>query len=412
MSTDTILIIGAGLAGATAAEELRTAGFDGTIQMLGAERHLPYLRPPLSKGYLLGKEDRDSVFVKPAEWYAENDVEVDVAEGSRVASVDLAGHHVTLTDDRTLPYDRLLLATGAQPRRLDVPGADARGIHYLRTLENSLELKKALSDGGRRVVVIGAGWIGLELAAAARGYNNEVTVVGHGDTPLAAALGTELGTMFKQLHEQNGVEFRMPAAANSFTVRDGAVVGVMTDAGELPADLVIVGAGATPDTVLAEAAGLEVDNGVLVDESLRSSDPDVFAAGDVANPFNAYLGERLRSEHWANAIDSGKVAARSILGQPAALDVVPYFYTDQYDLGMEFAGYSPLLQDARVVYRGDREKREFVAFWLRGDRLVAGMNVNVWDVNDDIKALISGGRAVDAAKLADPDAPLASAAGE
>lgn len=407
MATTRYVIVGGGLAAATAAEELRERDAEGEIRLLAGESHNPYIRPPLSKELMLGKDGRDSVFVHPDAWY--HDQHIVVATGERVAS--LGDHVVTLTGGREVPFDRLLLATGSTPRRLDLPGSDADGIHTLRTLDDSEALKSALEGGGKKVVVVGAGWIGLELAAAATTYGNEVTVVAPGRVPLASALGDELGTMFRELHEQNGVTFRLETKVLSFEQTDGRVSAVVTDGGTIPADLVIVGVGAAPDVALAEGAGLDVaaakdGGGILVDQHLQTSAPDVFAAGDVANAFHPVLGQRMRNEHWANAIAGGKVAAASLAGADASLDDIPYFYTDQFDLGMEYSGYPPLTTGADVVYRGDRPGREVIAFWLNGDRVVAGMNVNVWDVNEDVQALIRSEKNVDRTRLADPSIPL------
>lgn len=400
-----IVILGGGLAGATAAESLRKEGFTHDIHVVAAERHHPYIRPPLSKEVLLGKAPRESAFVHDDAWYAE--AEVELILGDAAATVDREARQVTLASGRVLPYRRLLMATGAVPRRLDVPGADLDGIRYLRTLDDSDVLRADLVGGGRTVVCVGSGWIGLEVTAAARGYGNDVTVVSPGSVPLAAALGDELGAVFQALHVEHGVVFRMATGVVGFTGTDGRVSGVVTDAGDtIPADLVVVGIGAAPVVGLAEAAGLDVDGGIAVDASLRTADPAVFAAGDVANAWHPTLGARLRSEHWANAIDQGKAVARSMLGQPLSYDVVPYFYTDQYDLGMEYAGFFPLARNADVVYRGDVAGREFLAFWQRDGRVVAGMNVNVWDVNDDLKALVQSGRVIDPARLADPSVPV------
>jgi 3-phenylpropionate/trans-cinnamate dioxygenase ferredoxin reductase subunit len=260
------------------------------------------------------------------------------------------------------------------------------------------------------VVLVGAGWIGLEIAAAAREFGNSVTAIGRETIPLQGPLGDELGGVFQHLHEEHGVRFRLPANLVEFHARDDRVTGVLTDAGDLPADLVVVGIGAVPNTALAEQAGLDIQNGILVDQSLATSAPDVFAAGDVANAYHPVVKQHMRNEHWANAIASGTVAARSMLGTPAALDGIPYFYTDQYDLGMEYSGYPPLTPGATVIYRGDVAAREFIAFWLAEDRVVAGMNVNVWDVNEQVQRLIASGQPVDAARLADPAVPLAELA--
>ncbi|HTL41076.1 MAG TPA: FAD-dependent oxidoreductase [Pseudolysinimonas sp.] len=398
--TDRFVIVGGGLAAATAAEELRERGVRGEIALFAAEPHVPYQRPPLSKGYLLGAEGADSAFVHPATWYDEHDIAL--TTGTRVQA--LGDHRLTLDDGREMPFDRLLIATGAKPRALDVAGAGDPRIRYLRTLDDSERLKADLAPGGRHVVVIGAGWIGLETAAAARTYGNDVTVVMRGEVPLASAVGAEIGSMFRELHEQHGVVFRSGAQITAL-----GPDGVHTDGGVIAADVMVAGIGAAPDTALAEAAGLAVDNGILTDAHLATSAPDIFAAGDVANPMHPVIGQRMRNEHWANAIAGGKVAAASMAGVDAVLDEIPYFYTDQFDLGMEYSGYPPLARDARVVYRGDRAAREFVAFWLSPTgAVVAGMNVNVWDVNDQVQRLIREARPVDEARLTDPAVDLSA----
>ncbi|WP_022882499.1 NAD(P)/FAD-dependent oxidoreductase [Gryllotalpicola ginsengisoli] len=407
MTNGRVVIVGGGLAAATAAETLREQGYEGDVMIVGSERHLPYLRPPLTKEYLAdpGKEAA-STYVHPWEWYTEHGIHV--LTGTLAVELDLGDDEVTLDDRSSVRFDRALIATGAKPRRLTVPGADAAGVFHVRTLDDSEELRDALAAGDRRVVVIGTGWIGMETAATARGYGNEVTVVGRGAVPLAGAIGPELGTVYRQLHRDKGVVFRLHREVRELTVSDGQVTGVATDEeGEvIPADVVIVGLGAVPNAEIAEDAGLAVDSGVLTDASLATGHPKVFAAGDVANPVHPVLGRRLRSEHWANAVEGGKTAARAILGQEVTFDAVPYFYSDQYDVGMEYAGYPVLAADTQPVFRGDVEAREFIAFWVSGGRLVAGMNVNVWDVNEEIQQIIRSGRPVDPARLADASVPL------
>lgn len=308
----------------------------------------------------------------------------------------------------TLSYDKLLLTTGASPRRLNIPGATLDGVHYLRTLPDSDRLREAFG-GGRRVVVVGAGWIGLETAAAARMAGCPVTVVEPQPGALHAALGPELGRAFEELHRSHGVEFRFGESAAEFHGDAAGRVGsVLTSAGTvLPADVVVVGIGIVPNDELALSAALEVANGVVTDAALRTSDPDIYAAGDVANSFLPLLGRRVRVEHWANALHGGPAAARSMLGQQVEYNRVPYFYSDQYDLGMECSGLPEPGSYDEVVYRGDRAGLEFIAFWLSGGKLVAGMNVNVWDVTDDIQALIRSARILDPARLSDPAIPLA-----
>jgi 3-phenylpropionate/trans-cinnamate dioxygenase ferredoxin reductase subunit len=280
-------------------------------------------------------------------------------------------------------------------------------VFPLRTREDSSRLRAALEVGGRRVVLAGSGWIGLEVAAAARGYGNEVTVVGHSAVPLSGAIGRELGGVFERLHRENEVVFHN--GAEVVAVDGGAEQAVVLGSGErIPADVVVAGVGAVPNTRVAERSGVRLGNGVLTDKGMRTSIEDVYAVGDLADAFLPAIGRHLRSEHWANAIASGKVAAHAILGDRASYDDIPYFYSDQYDLGMEYSGYAPLAAGAQVVYRGDVESREFIAFWVRNDRVVAGMNVNVWDVQDDIQRLIRSGERLDADRLADESVDLAA----
>jgi NADPH-dependent 2,4-dienoyl-CoA reductase/sulfur reductase-like enzyme len=398
------VIVGAALAGAKAAETLREEGFGGSVTLIGAEADRPYERPPLSKGYLLGSEERDSAFVHEPGWYAEHDV--DLRLGVTVTAIDRAARTATLDAGGTVGYDKLLICTGASPRRLRVPGADLDGVLYLRTLGDSERLGAAFTSGAR-VVIAGSGWIGLEAAAAARHAGCEVTIVEPEAGPLHRSIGPELGEVFGRLHRSHGVIFRFGEGVTEITGSGGKVSGVVTSSGtELPADVVVVGIGVVPNTELGAQAGLEVSNGIVADETLRTSDPDIYAAGDVANAFNTVLGHRIRVEHWGNALASGPIAARAMLGQQVAYDLVPYFFSDQYDLGMECAGLPEPGSYDDVVYRGDKDSLEFIAFWLNEGAVVAGMNVNVWDVNDDIQALIRAGSPVDVSRLTDPEVAL------
>ncbi|WP_284762265.1 FAD-dependent oxidoreductase [Arthrobacter sp. efr-133-R2A-63] len=405
MDTEHILIAGGGLAGATAARTLRSEGFQGRITVVCAENELPYLRPPLSKEFLLGKADEDSVPVLAAGWYGENDVELLL--GEEVAAADPAAHTVKLESGTELKFSKLLIATGAQPRRIPLLASDLAGVMTFRTFNDSRRLKEELSGGGRTVVMVGSGWIGMELAAAASSYGNSVTLLGLEDVPLSTAIGPELGGFFRSLHEKHGVQFRLPASAAEITGTGGRASAVVTNSGEvLPADLVVVAVGVVPDTSLAEAAGLDIRNGIVVDSSLRTSSPDVFAAGDVANALHPFTGDHHRSEHWSNALNGGKVAAKAMLGQDAMLDVVPYFYTDQFDVSMEYWGYPTLAAGSIPVIRGALEENSFLAFWLRDGAVVAGMSVNRQRAQKPVKALISGRIPVDVARLADPAVPL------
>ncbi|MCY0903528.1 NAD(P)/FAD-dependent oxidoreductase [Arthrobacter sp. H14-L1] len=401
-----MVIIGAGLAGAMAAATLRTEGFAGPVILIGGEDEIPYLRPPLSKGFLAGTETADSLPVYPNTWYEEHRVELIISDAA--LSFDPTAHTVTLTSGRVLTYAKLLLATGAAARQLSLPGSDLAGVQYFRTRADAVALRSELAGGGRRLVLIGSGWIGMEIAASARSLGNDVTLLGLEAVPLSNVIGAELGRVFMARHEQAGVQFRVPASAAAIKGNhDGRVTGVVTSAGEnLPADLVVIAVGVLPNTALAETAGLTITNGIRTDSGLRTSAADVFAAGDVANAMHPVTGEYARSEHWANAIAGGQTAARSMLGQKAALADIPYFYTDQFDLGMEYSGYAALAKSAQLVIRGSLENHEFIAFWVLDGRVVAGMNVNVWEVQDAIKELIGSGRPVDTLRLADPKTEL------
>jgi 3-phenylpropionate/trans-cinnamate dioxygenase ferredoxin reductase component len=404
-SEQTHVIVGAGMAGAKAAETLRAEGFDGRIVLIGAEQERPYDRPPLSKGFLQGDQDRDSVYLHPMGWYGDNHVEL--LTGRRVSRFNREAHEVELAGGERIGYTKLLLATGSSPRRLKVDGNELGGVHYLRRLEQSEDLRASFAHGGK-VVVVGAGWIGLEAAAAARKAGCDVTVVEPAQTPLYAALGPEMGAFFGDVHRRQGVDLRLGVGVTAF-VGAGKVAGVVTDAGEIPADIVLVGVGARPNTELAEDAGLALDNGgVLVDSALRTSVPDVFAAGDIASVPNSRYGRRIRVEHWQNAVDSGPAAARAMLGQDVAYDQLPYFFTDQYDLGMEFAGWFTPGGYDRVVTRGDVDGSAFYAFWLANGEVVAGMHVNQWDDGiGPVQELIRSRRTVDADRLADTGTPIA-----
>ncbi|ANS65075.1 reductase [Streptomyces lincolnensis] len=412
----TFVIVGGGLAGAKAAETLRAEGFTGRVILICDERDHPYERPPLSKGYLLGKEERDSVFVHEPAWYARNDIELHL--GATVDAVDRTAKTVRFGEDGTLVrYDKLLLATGAEPRRLDIPGTDLAGVHHLRRLAHAERLKGVLAALGRdngHLVIAGAGWIGLEVAAAAREYGAEVTVVEPLPTPLHSVLGPELGGLFAELHRDRGVRFHFGARLTEIVGQDGMVLAARTDDGEEhPAHDVLAAVGAAPRIALAEAAGLEIADrahggGLVVDERLRTSDPDIYAAGDVASFHHALFDARLRVEHWANALNGGPAAARAMLGRDVTYDRVPYFFSDQYDMGMEYSGWAPPGSYDEVVIRGDAGKREFIAFWVKENRVLAGMNVNVWDVTEPIQRLIRTKAPVDTEALADPHVPLDS----
>ena len=387
----TFVIVGAGLAGAKAAEALREQGYDGELILFGDEQLPPYERPPLSKSYLMGDSPWEEAVVHPESWYADHGI--DLRLGTRVSALR-ADEHVIEAGER-VSYDKLLLATGSAPRRLP----DDEALLHMRRRGDSDAIKATFGDG--RLVIVGGGWIGLEVAAAARQAGTEVTILEALQVPLQTAIGPELGQVFADLHIEHGVDLR-----TGVKVAEVHPDGVrLSDGTRIDARAVLIAIGARPNTDLADAAGVAVDNGVLVDAALRSSDPDIYATGDIANAEHPFLGRRVRVEHWANALNQPATAAAAMLGKPASYAELPYFYTDQYDLGMEYVG---LADDyAEVVFRGDTATREFIAFWLDGDqRVLAGMNVNVWDVVEPVKALISSRAPVDPKWLADPDIPL------
>lgn len=405
MATDqSFVIVGASLAGAKAAETLRAEGFEGRVVLIGEETQRPYERPMLSKEYLRGEKPAGKLYVHDEGFYADNQIEL--LSGTRVESLDPRAHEVTLAGDSRMPYSRLLLSTGAAPRRLTLPGADLPGVLYLREMGDSDALRDAITAASR-VVVVGAGWIGSEVAASARQLGAEVAVVAPDAVPLERILGPEVGGVYRDLHQRHGVDLHLSTQIEA-VIGNGAAQGVRsTDGSVIKGDLVVVGVGVAPRDELARAAGLTVENGVAVDELLRTSDPDVFAAGDVAATWNTRYNRRIRLEHWANALNQGTVAARNMLGragQVAAYEKVPYFYSDQYDLGMEYHGYAAGWD--QVVLRGDPAGGEFLAFWLREGHVLAGMNANIWDQGDGIKALVRSDTTVSADALADPSIPL------
>jgi 3-phenylpropionate/trans-cinnamate dioxygenase ferredoxin reductase subunit len=399
--TETFVIVGAGLAGAKAAETLRQEGFDGRLILIGDEAERPYERPPLSKDYLRG-ETTAAPYVHGASFYPENDIEL--LSSTRVTGIELGLGELLLEGDRRLGYDRLLIATGSIPRRLEAPGAKLDGIHYLRTLSDSAQIAERIKSGAK-LVVVGSGWIGAEIAASARQKGCEVTMIEMASLPLERVLGPEVGRIYLDLHRDHGVEFLPETTVDRFE-GDGSVERVVTkDDASIETDFVVVGIGVAPRSGLAETAGLKIDNGVVVDEHLETNAPGVHAAGDVANAWHPFYGDRLRVEHWANALNQGPAAARAMLGHDAGYDEVPYFFSDQYDTGMEYSGYATDWDE--VVFRGDVGAREFIAFWHKDERVVAGMNMNVWDVSDPIRELIRSRRPISSRDLANPDVPLA-----
>ncbi len=413
MTRATYVVVGGGLAAGKAVEGLRAAGSEARVVLVGAESVLPYERPELSKGYLRGSTERHTLDVHDHGWYAAHDVEIEI--GCAAVLLDAGARTITLDDGRVLGWDRLLLATGAAPRRLVLDGAELDGVHHLRTDADAEALRSGLAHGGH-VVIVGGGWLGLEVAAAARHHGALVTVVEPLPTPLYAVLGPELGEVVAQVHRGNGVDVRTGTGVASLAGAAGVVREVvLTDGSRLPADLVVAAIGAAPADALAELAGLAVADGVVVDETLRSVDhPDVFAAGDVARAWHPLYGARLRVEHWANAGNQGMLAGRAMAGEAAAYGKVPYFWAEQFEFSMEYHGWVGPEGYDEVVIRGenddgedDESLREFVAFWLRDGRVRAAMNVNVWDQTDALKALVRRQAAVNTSALADTGTDLA-----
>lgn len=402
----TFVIVGAGLAGAKTAEALRDEGFDGRIMLFGNEAERPYVRPPLSKDYLQGKIEKEKIYVHPESWYAEHNV--DLERGTRVTGIDTFTHQVSRDNGEPIRYDKLVLATGSSPRLLSVPGGDPHRVFMLRQVEDCEQIKATFKTASR-VTVIGAGWIGLEVAAAARSAGLEVTMLERGELPLLRVLGRELAEVFAGLHRHHGVDLRLNVQVAEIMGGDSrrATSVRLADGKQVDADLIIAGVGAIPNIDLAERAGVVVDNGVKVDEHLRSSDPDIYAVGDVANALHPLLGKHIRVEHWANALNQPAVAAKSMLGVDAIYDTLPYFYSDQYELGMEYSGYVEPNGYDEVVFRGDRDTLEFIAFWVKDHKVLAGMNVNIWDETEHIRALIESGEQIDSARLADTAVAMA-----
>ena len=411
MSKQTFAIVGASLAGAKAAEALREHGFEGRVVLIGSEPQRPYQRPPLSKEYLRGEAGLEKVYVHDESFYEAHAIEL--RPSTTVEGIEPASSEVVLGGGERLRYDRLLLTTGAQPRRLSIPGAQLEEIYYLRSLTDSERLRERLGRGGR-LVVVGAGWIGSEVAASARQMGLEVTVIDPGSVPLEHVLGVEAGAIYRDIHSDHGVQMLLDTGVKSFEGSTAVEQVRISDRRAIECDFVVVGVGATPNTELvADGSGIAVKDGIVTDEFLQTTVDGVFAAGDVANARHPLLGQ-LRVEHWANALHQGPAAARNMLGgadagdrvldHAVAYDRIPYFYSDQYDVGMEYSGHATNWDE--VVFRGDVAGRRFIAFWLKDQRILAGMNVNVWDVTDQIQALIRSHLRVDRDRLADADTPL------
>ncbi|HHU38639.1 MAG TPA: FAD-dependent oxidoreductase [Propionibacterium sp.] len=397
---ESVVVVGAGLAAHKVVENLRKEGFEGRIALVGDEQHRPYDRPGLSKAVLLGDAEPNDLYLARASFYDDKGIETHF--GDAAVAIDRDARTVTLASGAELPYDALVLATGSEARRLTLPGSDLDGVLTLRKFEDTLTLADALRPG-TRLVIVGGGWIGLEAASAAIEAEASVTVLEHFELPLLTVLGDEIAPWFAKLHRDHGVDLRTGVDVEAFEGDGGTVTGVRLGDGEvIPADVVLVGVGAIPNTDLAAAAGLPVDNGVRVDEHLRTEDPHVLAVGDIAHANNTALGRPLRVEHWDNARRQGRLAALVLLGRDDVYDWQPYFYTDQYDVSMEYIGHGT--KDDDIVVRGSLDDDHFSAYWLDGDTITAAMQVNEPRLAGPLRQVV--GLTVDRGRLADPGVPL------
>ena len=397
----TYVIVGANLCGGRAAETLRKEGFDGRLLLIGAEPDRPYERPPLSKEYLQRKVERESIFLRPPEFYDEQEIEMRL--GVRATGIDVRERSLELEGGERLGFDKLLIATGGRVRRLPVAGVELQGVYYLRTIEESEAIAAQLAAGGR-VVVIGAGFIGAEVAASARGSGLEVTMLEVAAVPLGRALGPEMGGIYAEIHREQGIDLRLGTGIDRLE-GTGRVKRVVTSRGDsIDCDLVVVGVGMEPEIGLAVGAGIETGNGIIVDEYCRTSVEGIFAAGDVASFPNPILGERMRVEHWANAQNQGVAAAKAMLGMAEPYAEVPWFWSDQYDLNMQYVGHASAWDE--VVLRGDVAGRRFTAFYLKDGRLRAAMALNRPRDISASRALIRTATPVTAQQLRDEDVVL------
>lgn len=398
------LVIGGGLAAAHCVHALRAGGYRKSIMIVGDEKEIPYERPPLSKEFLQGNKTVEEFQPFDAQWYATADVALRL--GMRANAIDVEACQVTLDDATTIGYETLVLATGCRSRiggrAANIEGWDLPGVYTLRSLDDSRRLRESFVSG-ERLVIIGAGWIGMEVAASARGAGMEVTVLTPDHLPLAVPMGVEFGSHIARLQSDHGVRFMFGTAAEKIINDPSEGLSVLTPTGLVAAHRVLLAIGAVPNVELASHAGLQTGTGVLVDSHLRSSDPQILAIGDIAEAFNTTLGRSLRVEHWDNAIRQGKLAAATVLGRDETYDWLPYFFTDQFDLGMEYVGDRGADDDA--VVRGEMSSGEFIIFWLREGIISAAMNVNIWDVNEQLRELI--GREVLSERLMDMTVELA-----
>jgi 3-phenylpropionate/trans-cinnamate dioxygenase ferredoxin reductase subunit len=399
----TFVVVGANMTGGAAVQALREGGFDGRLLLVGEEPHLPYERPPLSKEYLRGEQDLAAGFMREDDWYQEQDI--DTRLGTRATRLSPADRVVELEGGEPIRYDALLLATGARPRRLPGPSSDR--IHYLRTIEDADRIRGRL-ETARHLVVVGAGFIGAEVAASARTLGKDVTVLEFASVPLVRALGEEMGRVYAAIHRDHGVALHTGEGVETVEESEGGVV-VRTTAGRtVEGDLVVVGVGIEPRTELAEEAGLDIDNGVLVDGGCRTSVDGVFAAGDVANHDHPLFG-RIRVEHFDNALKMGTHVAQNMLGGDQPFDDPHWFWSDQYDLNLQYGGFAK--EWDQIVIRGSVEDRDFCAFYLKDGQLLAALGLNRGKEVRRAMKLISARARPDPAALRDEEVDLKSLVG-
>jgi 3-phenylpropionate/trans-cinnamate dioxygenase ferredoxin reductase component len=363
------VVVGANLCGGAAVQTLREEGFDGRIVLVGEEHHHPYERPPLSKEYLRGEQSTEALFVRPVSWYEEN--RIDVRTGVRATALDPIGRSIQLSDGERFGYDAVLLATGGRPRRL--PGEPLERVLYLRTMEDSKQIRSQLQPG-RHLVVVGAGFIGAEVAASARSLGLEVTCLEMLNVPLERALGKEMGRIYAEIHREHGVELRTGEGVEAVEETDGGVLVRTTQGAAIEGDAVVVGVGIEPNVELGESAGVKINNGIVVDEFCRTTVEGVYAAGDVANHWHPVFQRHVRVEHFDNALKQGAAAARAMLGRAVPYDDPHWFWSDQYDHNLQYAGHAATWEE--IVVRGSIEERSFVAFYLEGGVVLAALGLN------------------------------------
>jgi len=394
--SEKVVVIGAGHAAGQVATSLRQKGFEGTITVIGEEPWVPYQRPPLSKAFLAGELEAERLFFKPEKYYPEHDVEMRL--NVRADKIDRDNKTIALSDGSSIEYDWLVLATGSRVRTAPIPGAELGNVHYLRTIADVDALREGFKPGAN-LIIIGAGYIGLEVAAVACKHELNVTVLEMADRPMQRVVAPEVSAFYAKVHTDAGVDLRCNTSVEKFTGEQNVSKVHVSDSDPLDADMVLIGIGILPCTELAEEAGLAVDDGIVVDEFCRTEDPHILAVGDCTNHPNRLLGRRLRLESVHNALEQAKTAAASIVGEPAEYAQIPWFWSDQYDLKLQIVGLSQGYDN--VVIRGNPDERSFAAFYLQGNKLLAVDCINSAREFMVAKKVLAKGAEIDPAELAD-----------